>query len=68
MALLAHGATVTAALLAGAAAFSSVRRASVTGEAEVRDVVAICRWAVDRLQASNIFLVGTSAGAPISGM
>ncbi|PHJ24286.1 esterase lipase thioesterase domain-containing protein [Cystoisospora suis] len=42
-------------------------RATVTGETEVRDVVAICRWAITTLQTSNIFLVGTSAGAPISG-
>ncbi|PFH38086.1 esterase/lipase/thioesterase domain-containing protein [Besnoitia besnoiti] len=42
-------------------------RATFTGGDEVQDTVAVCRWAVEHLSAENIFLIGTSAGAPISG-
>ncbi|KAK1282739.1 hypothetical protein QJS10_CPB22g01478 [Acorus calamus] len=42
-------------------------RASLTGFAEVRDVVAVCDWVVETLSPDGIVLVGSSAGAPIAG-
>ncbi|CBZ56129.1 hypothetical protein NCLIV_065550 [Neospora caninum Liverpool] len=42
-------------------------RATFTGSSEVNDTVAVCEWAKKSLGATNIFLIGTSAGAPISG-
>ncbi|XP_073054932.1 uncharacterized protein [Primulina eburnea] len=45
----------------------STGRASLTGFKEIEDVVAVCRWVSDHLSADRILLVGSSAGAPISG-
>ncbi|GFP79814.1 hypothetical protein PHJA_000124800 [Phtheirospermum japonicum] len=45
----------------------STGRASLTGFAEVDDVVSICSWASQNLSARRIVLVGSSAGAPIAG-
>ncbi|KAH9573347.1 hypothetical protein CY35_02G202600 [Sphagnum magellanicum] len=42
-------------------------RPSITGSAEVQDVIAVCKWAVDKLPAPSILLIGSSAGAPIAG-
>ncbi|KAL8275326.1 hypothetical protein Esti_000775 [Eimeria stiedai] len=40
---------------------------TLTGHKETRDTVAACSWCVKHLQASNIVIVGSSAGAPIGG-
>ncbi|KAK6126870.1 hypothetical protein DH2020_039393 [Rehmannia glutinosa] len=45
----------------------STGRASLTGFAEVDDVVSVCNWASENLSARRIVLVGSSAGAPIAG-
>lgn len=37
-------------------------RASLTGFAEVRDVIAVCKWVSDSLSTRRILLVGSSAG------
>ncbi|KFH10736.1 esterase/lipase/thioesterase domain-containing protein [Toxoplasma gondii MAS] len=42
-------------------------RATLTGSSEVKDTVAVCEWAKNNLDARTIFLIGTSAGAAISG-
>ncbi|GJP31509.1 hypothetical protein CLOM_g12601 [Closterium sp. NIES-68] len=44
----------------------STGHASFTGEPEVGDVMAVCRWAADKY-SQRILLVGSSAGAPIAG-
>ncbi|XP_006288539.2 uncharacterized protein LOC17882547 [Capsella rubella] len=45
----------------------STGRATLTGFAEVKDVVAVCRWLCENVGAHRILLVGSSAGAPIAG-
>ncbi|KAA8549596.1 hypothetical protein F0562_001386 [Nyssa sinensis] len=45
----------------------STGRASLTGFQEIKDVVAVCKWVCENLSADRILLVGSSAGAPISG-
>ncbi|GJN22037.1 hypothetical protein PR202_gb09566 [Eleusine coracana subsp. coracana] len=45
----------------------STGRASLTGSAEVVDVVAVCRWVAENIKPRGILLVGSSAGAPIAG-
>ncbi|KAJ4908208.1 alpha/beta-Hydrolases superfamily protein [Raphanus sativus] len=45
----------------------STGRATLTGFAEVKDVIAVCRWVSQNLGAHRILLVGSSAGAPIAG-
>ncbi|CAM8972878.1 unnamed protein product [Rhodiola kirilowii] len=45
----------------------STGKASLTGFAEVKDVVAVCQFVVENLGAKRILLVGSSAGAPIAG-
>lgn len=45
----------------------STGRPSLTGFAEVHDVVAVCKWATEHVAAQSIILVGNSAGAPIAG-
>ncbi|KAA8528133.1 hypothetical protein F0562_035616 [Nyssa sinensis] len=45
----------------------STGRASLTGFQEIKDVVAVCKWVCENLSANRILLVGSSAGAPISG-
>lgn len=45
----------------------STGRPSLTGYAEVQDVVAVCKWATEHVDARSIILVGNSAGAPIAG-
>ncbi|XP_065865620.1 uncharacterized protein [Euphorbia lathyris] len=42
-------------------------RASLTGFAEIKDVITVCRWVSDNLSTDRILLVGSSAGAPIAG-
>ncbi|CAA7407997.1 unnamed protein product [Spirodela intermedia] len=42
-------------------------RASLTGFAEIEDVVAVCRWVSEALSPDGIVLVGSSAGATIAG-
>ncbi|KAK8513448.1 hypothetical protein V6N13_002192 [Hibiscus sabdariffa] len=46
---------------------SSTGRASLTGFAEVKDVIAVCSWVSQNLSSHRILLVGSSAGAPIAG-
>jgi pimeloyl-ACP methyl ester carboxylesterase len=41
-------------------------RPSITGSAEVQDVIAVCKWAVDKLPAPSILLIGSSAGQRLS--
>ncbi|XP_004295162.1 PREDICTED: uncharacterized protein LOC101308655 [Fragaria vesca subsp. vesca] len=45
----------------------STGKASLTGFAEIKDVIAVCKWVSDNLDANRILLVGSSAGAPIAG-
>ncbi|XP_043691407.1 uncharacterized protein LOC122642066 [Telopea speciosissima] len=45
----------------------STGRASLTGSSEIRDVIAICNWVCENMSTDRILLVGSSAGAPISG-
>uniref|UniRef100_A0A5B6Z0U3 Xaa-Pro dipeptidyl-peptidase-like domain-containing protein n=1 Tax=Davidia involucrata TaxID=16924 RepID=A0A5B6Z0U3_DAVIN len=45
----------------------STGRASITGFQEIKDVVSVCKWVCENLSADRILLVGSSAGAPISG-
>ncbi|KAF8403896.1 hypothetical protein HHK36_012002 [Tetracentron sinense] len=45
----------------------STGRPSLTGFSEVHDVVAVCKWVCENLSTDRILLVGSSAGAPISG-
>ncbi|KAJ7521181.1 hypothetical protein O6H91_19G041900 [Diphasiastrum complanatum] len=45
----------------------STGRASITGTAEVQDVVTVCRWAASHLPAPRIVVSGSSVGATISG-
>ncbi|KAI3910566.1 hypothetical protein MKW98_027848 [Papaver atlanticum] len=45
----------------------STGRASLTGFSEIHDVIAVCKWVSQNLSADRILLVGSSAGAPISG-
>ncbi|XP_062171662.1 uncharacterized protein LOC133877396 isoform X1 [Alnus glutinosa] len=42
-------------------------RASLTGFAEIKDVIAVCQYVCENLSVDRILLVGSSAGAPISG-
>ncbi|XP_073010049.1 uncharacterized protein [Typha latifolia] len=42
-------------------------RASLTGFAEINDVVAVSKWVTETLSPDGIVLVGSSAGAPIAG-
>lgn len=44
----------------------STGRASLTGFSEVKDVVAVCKWASENLSSDRILLVGSSAGMEIS--
>lgn len=37
-------------------------RASLTGFAEINDVIAVCKWVSDNLSVGRILLVGSSAG------
>lgn len=37
-------------------------RASLTGFAEIKDVVAVCKWVCENLSVHRILLVGSSAG------
>ncbi|KAH7543609.1 hypothetical protein FEM48_Zijuj02G0202000 [Ziziphus jujuba var. spinosa] len=45
----------------------STGRPSLTGFAEIKDVIAVCKWVSQNLSADRILLVGSSAGAPIAG-
>ncbi|OMO94242.1 hypothetical protein CCACVL1_06094 [Corchorus capsularis] len=45
----------------------STGRASLTGFAEVKDVISVCSWVSENLNSDKILLVGSSAGAPIAG-
>ncbi|XP_059278456.1 uncharacterized protein LOC132032766 [Lycium ferocissimum] len=45
----------------------STGKPSITGFKEIKDVVAVCKWAVENLSVNQILLVGSSAGAPIAG-
>ncbi|CAN6555991.1 unnamed protein product [Malus baccata var. baccata] len=45
----------------------STGRASLTGFAEIKDVISVCKWVCENLSADRILLVGSSAGAPIAG-
>ncbi|KAJ4978487.1 hypothetical protein NE237_009267 [Protea cynaroides] len=45
----------------------STGRASLTGSSEIRDVIAVCNWVSENMSTDRILLVGSSAGAPISG-
>ncbi|XP_021771986.1 uncharacterized protein LOC110736140 [Chenopodium quinoa] len=40
---------------------------SVSGFAEVKDVISVCKWVCENLSVNRILLVGSSAGAPIAG-
>jgi uncharacterized protein len=41
-------------------------RASLTGFAEVNDVISVCKWVTETLRPAGIVLVGSSAGALLS--
>ncbi|KAJ7521180.1 hypothetical protein O6H91_19G041800 [Diphasiastrum complanatum] len=43
----------------------STGRPSITGTAEVQDVVTVCRWAASHLRAPRILVSGTSVGQSI---
>ncbi|XP_050367564.1 uncharacterized protein LOC126785925 isoform X2 [Argentina anserina] len=45
----------------------STGKASLTGFAEIKDVIAVCKWVSENLATNRILLVGSSAGAPIAG-
>ncbi|KAF7837126.1 Abhydrolase_5 domain-containing protein [Senna tora] len=45
----------------------STGKPSITGFAEIKDVIAVCKWVCDNLSVDRILLVGSSAGAPIAG-
>ncbi|OAY30235.1 uncharacterized protein LOC110631030 [Manihot esculenta] len=45
----------------------STGKPSLTGFSEVKDVIAVCKWVCENLSTDKILLVGSSAGAPISG-
>ncbi|KAK9065803.1 hypothetical protein SSX86_015204 [Deinandra increscens subsp. villosa] len=45
----------------------STGRPSLTGFAEVSDVVSVCKWTSQKFSSNRILLVGSSAGAPIAG-
>ncbi|CAI0450340.1 unnamed protein product [Linum tenue] len=45
----------------------STGRASLTGFAEIKDVIAVCKWVCENLGTRRILLVGSSAGSPIAG-
>lgn len=45
----------------------STGKASITGFAEIKDVIAVCNWVSENPSTSRILLVGSSAGAPIAG-
>ncbi|CAJ1977800.1 unnamed protein product [Sphenostylis stenocarpa] len=45
----------------------STGRPSLTGFAEIKDVVAVCNWLSNTSSLSRFLLVGSSAGAPIAG-
>ncbi|OVA20871.1 hypothetical protein BVC80_8903g11 [Macleaya cordata] len=45
----------------------STGRPSLTGSSEIHDVIAVCKWVCENLSTDRILLVGSSAGAPISG-
>lgn len=40
----------------------STGRPSITGSSEVQDVVAVCRWAAENIPATQLVLIGSSAG------
>ena len=40
----------------------STGRASLTGFAEIKDVIAVCKWVCENLSSDRILLVGSSAG------
>lgn len=40
----------------------STGRPSITGSAEVQDVIAVCKWASEHIPAQSILLIGNSAG------
>ncbi|KAH0896001.1 hypothetical protein HID58_045569 [Brassica napus] len=43
----------------------STGRATLTGFAEVKDVIAVCRWLVQEFEVDRILLVGSSAGSAV---
>ncbi|PNY12148.1 hypothetical protein L195_g008772 [Trifolium pratense] len=45
----------------------STGKASLTGFAEVKDVVSVSNWVQNSLSIQKILLIGSSAGAPIAG-
>ncbi|MCD7447133.1 hypothetical protein HAX54_023878 [Datura stramonium] len=45
----------------------STGKPSITGFKEIKDVVAVCKWACENMSVNKILLVGSSAGAPIAG-
>lgn len=42
-------------------------RASLTGSAEINDVISVCKWVDTNFSTKRIILVGSSAGAAIAG-
>lgn len=40
----------------------STGRPSLTGFAEIKDVISVCKWVYDNLSTDRILLVGSSAG------
>ncbi|KAK9736022.1 hypothetical protein RND81_04G245500 [Saponaria officinalis] len=40
---------------------------SISGFAEVKDVITVCNWVSQNLSVNKILIVGSSAGAPIAG-
>lgn len=60
------GRGVTAITFNMRGAGNSTGRASLTGFAEVDDVVSVCKWASQNLSTRRILLIGSSAGTPFS--
>ncbi|GMH33204.1 hypothetical protein BSKO_01038 [Bryopsis sp. KO-2023] len=46
---------------------ASTGAATITGESEVKDVIAACEWTKSSTKREYLILVGSSAGAPIAG-
>ncbi|XP_015070012.1 uncharacterized protein LOC107014561 isoform X2 [Solanum pennellii] len=42
-------------------------RASLTGSAEINDVISVCKWVHTNFTTNTIILIGSSAGAAIAG-
>ncbi|KAL3609111.1 hypothetical protein D5086_000131 [Populus alba] len=46
----------------------STGRATLTGFAEIKDVIAVCKWVCGNLSSDRILLVGSSAGCSVAAL